>query len=95
MQKQSAVLAVTYFHNEVPSLNRDRVLNTSLKLTIKKLLHAVSDYLFGANAIFSEKLIFPTPCYVDVRQMMSAQPAITCSKLTIEALDQGVKYVQS
>ena len=23
------------------------------------------------------------------------QPAITCSKLTIKALDQGVKYVQS
>ena len=23
------------------------------------------------------------------------QPAITCSKLTIEALEQGVKYVQS
>ena len=24
-----------------------------------------------------------------------AQPAIACSKLTIETLDQGVKYVQS
>ena len=23
------------------------------------------------------------------------QPAITCSKLTIEALEQGVKYVES
>ena len=23
------------------------------------------------------------------------QPAITCSKLTIEALEQGVKYVQN
>ena len=23
------------------------------------------------------------------------QPAITCSKLTIETLEQGVKYVQS
>ena len=26
---------------------------------------------------------------------MPAQPAITCSKLTIETLEQGVKYVQS
>ena len=26
---------------------------------------------------------------------VTAQPAITCSKLTIETLDQGVKYVQS
>ena len=25
----------------------------------------------------------------------TAQPAITCSKLTIETLEQGVKYVQS
>ena len=25
----------------------------------------------------------------------STQPAITCSKLTIETLEQGVKYVQS
>ena len=25
----------------------------------------------------------------------NAQPALTCSKLTIEALEQGVKYVQS
>ena len=24
-----------------------------------------------------------------------AQPAITCSKLIIETLDQGVKYIQS
>ena len=27
--------------------------------------------------------------------MMVTQPAITCSKLTIEALEQGAKYVQS
>ena len=26
---------------------------------------------------------------------ITAQPAITCSKLTIETLEQGVKYVQS
>ena len=27
--------------------------------------------------------------------MASTQPAITCSKLTIETLEEGVKYVQS
>ena len=27
--------------------------------------------------------------------MVSPQPAITCSKLTRETLEQGVKYVQS
>ena len=26
---------------------------------------------------------------------MNSQPAFTCSKLTIETLEQGVKYVQS
>ena len=26
---------------------------------------------------------------------LSSQPAITCLKLTIETLEQGVKYVQS
>ena len=26
---------------------------------------------------------------------LTTQPAITCSKLTIETLEQGVKYVQS
>ena len=26
---------------------------------------------------------------------ITGQPAITCSKLTIETLEQGVKYVQS
>ena len=26
---------------------------------------------------------------------VTAQPAITCSKLTIETLEQGVKHVQS
>ena len=27
--------------------------------------------------------------------LFNTQPAITCSKLTIETLEQGVKYVQS
>ena len=26
--------------------------------------------------------------------LVTAQPTITCSKLTIESLEQGVKYVQ-
>ena len=28
-------------------------------------------------------------------QVFSIQPAITCSKITIKTLEQGVKYVQS
>ena len=30
-----------------------------------------------------------------VKQMIRSKPAFTCSKLTIETLEQGVKYVQS
>ena len=29
------------------------------------------------------------------RRDVQPQPAVTCSKLTIETLEQGVKYVQS
>ena len=28
-------------------------------------------------------------------ERVKTQPAITCSKLTIETLEQGVKYIQS
>ena len=28
-------------------------------------------------------------------RLLETQPAFTCSKLTIETLEQGVKYVQS
>ena len=30
-----------------------------------------------------------------IASLLPTQPAITCSKLTIKALEQGVKYVQS
>ena len=34
-------------------------------------------------------------CQVNSRGNRTSQPAITCSKLTIETIEQGVKYVQS
>ena len=33
--------------------------------------------------------------YITENKTDESQPAITCSKLTIETLKQGVKYVQS
>ena len=33
--------------------------------------------------------------FIAVLDLKLSQPAITCSKLTIETLEQGVKYVQS
>ena len=38
------------------------------------------------------ELILKTP---DRSQKVNARPALTCSKLTIEKLEQGVKYVQN
>ena len=62
IQKQSAVLTVIYFWSSiVESRLGPKYIS---KANDKKLLHAVRDYLFGANAIFSGKLIFPIPCYV-------------------------------
>ena len=48
----------------------------------------------------SRSKIFPPPAfhlfeYTKQVNYDITQPAITCSKLTIETLDQGVKYVQS
>ena len=34
-------------------------------------------------------------CWSKLQIKVSTQPAFTCSKLTIETLEQGVKYVQS
>ena len=46
---------------------------------------AISFALPSTNLLISEKL--------DIRP--ASQPAFTCSQLTIETLEQGVKYVQS
>ena len=34
-------------------------------------------------------------CHLDSYGFTASQPAFTCSKLTIETVEQGVKYVQS
>ena len=39
------------------------------------------------------KLCEPETSSLTIRQ--TTQPTITCSKLTIETVEQGVKYVQS
>ena len=43
--------------------------------------------------IFSKNTISNMHCQYIMGEL--TQPAITCSKLTIETLEQGVKYVQS
>ena len=39
--------------------------------------------------------VLPPVFFINLLKGFSSQPAITCSKLTIETLEQGVKYVQS
>ena len=43
------------------------------------------------------KIVIGEPCMVNPNSTEAArpQPKFTCSKLTIETLDQGVKYIQS
>ena len=47
---------------------------------------------FSFNKL-SEYIVMKTQQVTNV--VVISQPAITCSKLTIETLEQGVKYVQS
>ena len=39
--------------------------------------------------------IFPVFSLLTLKKYLQIQPAFTCSMLTIETLEQGVKYVQS
>ena len=49
------------------------------------------------SLLFSRKVAYflTLAIFFFVRKQTLSQPAITCSKLTIETLEQGVKYVQS
>ena len=59
---------------------------------IQQTIHSLRDSV-SIHIIYS--------CYLDTQNFQATfhcqptQPAITCSKLTIETLEQGVKYVQS
>ena len=55
------------------------------KKSLKEEIHEGTFYV----TYYSDNEIY----YFQVQ--LETQPAITCSKLTIETLEQGVKYVQS
>ena len=68
----------------------------------KKVKHTaliMPEYGFSLTRIFSyQDGIFDFPILENTDQRKSVfwpQPTITCSKLTIETLEEGVKYVQS
>ena len=64
---------------------KKRYFNQFATLTSRDILILITEFL--------EHLIPAIFCLKVTRK--TSQPAITCSKLTIETLEQGVKYVQS
>ena len=71
----------------------------SLKYTFKhKMKHYYLNYLANPNYGILVDLIMCTfhfLSYSPTCYFFSSQSAITCSKLTIETLEQGVRHVQS
>ena len=55
----------------------------------------VFSYIGGACIYWSHKVPEDFPKTLYLQCALCSQPAITYSKLTIETLEQGVKYVQS
>ena len=48
----------------------------------------------GVTGMLEALPLFSTAT-VNIRMRKRSQPVITCLKLTIEALEQGMKYIQS
>ena len=71
------------------------------KLHFQNLVFSANIFLSAfqtlKNCNVTEKHIYTLGRYKKSRKLysISFQPAFTCSKLTIETLKQGVKYVQS
>ena len=69
---------------------------TDFTITFKQSesTESVTHRLF--DSVLSKKKLDEMPVFPHtLRVKGNSQPAITCSKLTIETLEQGVKYVQS
>ena len=64
--------------------------NAQIYCNILEVMKQVGSFLTLTNPLFYELKHSLFPVHQEI-----TQPAITCSKLTIETLEQGVKYVQS
>ena len=72
-------------------------------LDVRKAFRRRSGHLLNVLCSFKPLPIFIKSSTLDVylsseydsKYVVRSQPAFTCSKLTIETLEQGVKYVQS
>ena len=52
-------------------------------------------YVVLTEIIHPSSILWPAVNHLFYQHKATTQPAITCSKLTIETLEQGVKYAQS
>ena len=69
---------------------------TNLRLTPKRQMSKKGTNYFNRNSYYSNySIVYKISCHNLHRNRSLSQPAITCSKLTIETLEQDVKYVQS
>ena len=69
-----------------------------LDLSLYILHIGTNDQSLEESAETIVELVIETTEYLKTQKsnvVVSIQPAITCLKLTIETLEQGVKYVQS
>ena len=67
---------------------------------LRQMVHESADYiddiwLVGKTKMEMEQNIIATRAIFTNLDFIITQPTFTCSKLTIETLEQGVKYVQS
>ena len=58
---------------------------------ISELMSQMMRFSFNLHILFGHKSVKSSGNLTT----LTTQPAFTCSKLTIETLEQGVKYVQS
>ena len=65
-----------------------------LRINNLVIISETVDFCAGQNFLSRIKQSLHFTSYISNDQMIT-QSAITCSKLTIETLEQGVKYVQS
>ena len=71
----------------------DKPVNVKTKqANVTKLYQLFLQQKFISLVSLMNKLILSI---ITMKKLDLSQPAITCSKLTIETLEQGVKYVQS
>ena len=78
------------FNSQDTALIRWIRLGSTHKRSFNTLTHVMPCHVF-----LHPLKIWENFCFVMFSEGTDAQPVITCSKLTIETIEQGVKYVQS